>query len=721
MSLSDEVSTIGLTHDTAPVVVRWMYALLLDMGGCTEFVAGEGFRDNDIAAALGVLGLDSNVEPDGSGEGQPALYRRARKYGEEANASFYRRVFLELRDKRKAHLEQFPDLKLPEPLCSNVERLGNLVGLDEVDRKILAFSAMLASDTLLHECSRFIGPISFNRMLRVLANLLECPQDQVHDRLARSGTLLKAGLIETFGRWAHREDLGSVLQPASTDLAFQLCNYQGDPIGLFAGSFRFAPAVKILREDYRHVAPALGMMEQYLHTALASGQRGVNVLLYGPPGTGKSELTRLMASLLKAELFEISCTDNDGDPIDGSGRLCALRSAMSVLASRRALLVMDEIEDLFSAAEGLAAIFDDRPRHKGWTNRMLEENPVPCFWLTNDIGALDNAYVRRFDMVLCLENPPRDQRKRLVEVASGGRVKEPAATRLAEHEQLTPAVITRAIAVAERACPTASDLGPSVERLVDATLVAQGFSSLAVSGCQTLPSFYSPDLVNADQPLHELVEGIRQHGEARLCFHGPSGTGKTAFGQWIAKELGRPLYSRRASDLVSPYVGMTERNFAESFRVASRDGAVLLLDEVDTFLQDRRTAQHSWEVSAVNEMLTQMESYRGLFIASTNLMDSLDPAAMRRFDLKIHFGYLKPEQISALLDQHLAAIDLQRPATLALARLLRHPAVTPGDFAAVSRRARFKPFGSAGEMIEAVLAEASMKQPCASQPIGFVH
>ena len=47
---------------------------------------------------------------------------------------------------------------------------------------------------------------------------------------------------------------------------------------------------------------------------------------------------------------------------------------------------------------------------------------------------------------------------------------------------------------------------------------------------------------------------------------------------------------------------------------------------VDSFLQDRRKARHSWEVSAVNEMLTQMESYRGLFIASTNLIADLDQA-----------------------------------------------------------------------------------------------
>lgn len=101
---------------------------------------------------------------------------------------------------------------------------------------------------------------------------------------------------------------------------------------------------------------------------------------------------------------------------------------------------------------------------------------------------------------------------------------------------------------------------------------------------------------------------------------------------------------KRVSDLVSPYVGTTEQNLAQAFDRAQQEDAVLLLDEVDK-LQDRRKARQSWGVTAVNEMLTQMESYRGLFIASTNLMSDLDEASLRRFDLKVHFGYLKALQV----------------------------------------------------------------------------
>lgn len=120
-------------------------------------------------------------------------------------------------------------------------------------------------------------------------------------------------------------------------------------------------------------------------------------------------------------------------------------------------------------------------------------------------------------------------------------------------------------------------------------------------------------------------------------------------------------------------------------------------------------------------MLTQMESYRGLFIASTNLMDNLDEAALRRFDLKISFGYLTAEQITQLLSQHLRQMGLKKPDSLKLARLLRQSCLTPGDFALVARRARFNPFTDANQVIDALLAESSLKSASNMRAIGFAE
>jgi SpoVK/Ycf46/Vps4 family AAA+-type ATPase len=156
------------------------------------------------------------------------------------------------------------------------------------------------------------------------------------------------------------------------------------------------------------------------------------------------------------------------------------------------------------------------------------------------------------------------------------------------------------------------------------------------------------------------------------------------------------------------------------FREAQEDKAVLLLDEADTFLQDRRSARHSWEISEVNEMLTQIEAFEGLLIATTNLMDNLDPAVMRRFDLKIHFNYLTALQAAQLLNDTASRLGLptdpetMRPVRLADCRY------TPGDFAVVARQAKFWKMGSLKELVVALEQEATHRGRSFSRPPGFL-
>ena len=78
---------------------------------------------------------------------------------------------------------------------------------------------------------------------------------------------------------------------------------------------------------------------------------------------------------------------------------------------------------------------------------------------------------------------------------------------------------------------------------------------------------------------------------------------------------------------------------------------MLVFDEIDSFLQDRNKAIRSWEITQVNEMLVQMEGFDGVFIATTNLMDSLDRTSIRRFDMKVGFGYMDGTQAAKLLQK----------------------------------------------------------------------
>ncbi|GMV68846.1 MAG: hypothetical protein AMXMBFR76_12850 [Pseudomonadota bacterium] len=199
-------------------------------------------------------------------------------------------------------------------------------------------------------------------------------------------------------------------------------------------------------------------------------------------------------------------------------------------------------------------------------------------------------------------------------------------------------------------------------------------------------------------------------GLGRLCLYGPPGTGKTAYGHWLAQQMAVPLLIRRASDLMSPWVGENEKNIARAFRQAEQDGALLLIDEVDSFLADRRRAQRGWEVSLVNEMLTQMESFAGVFIASTNLMDGMDQAALRRFDLKVKFDYLRPEQGWTMLCRYCVRLHLAAPSPDLRPKMDRLERLTPGDFAVVARQHRFRPLQSPATLVAALEAECALKE-----------
>jgi len=122
--------------------------------------------------------------------------------------------------------------------------------------------------------------------------------------------------------------------------------------------------------------------------------------------------------------------------------------------------------------------------------------------------------------------------------------------------------------------------------------------------------------------------------------------------------------------------------------------------------------------------LLQMEAYKGIFIASTNLMEELDQASIRRFDLKIHFGYLGPEQAWVLFQQTIGTLGKKKSQTSReiQQRIGCLSNLTPGDFATVIRQQRV--FGekfSAEKLLSSLEAECSAKHDGKVNRIGFLH
>ena len=116
-------------------------------------------------------------------------------------------------------------------------------------------------------------------------------------------------------------------------------------------------------------------------------------------------------------------------------------------------------------------------------------------------------------------------------------------------------------------------------------------------------------------------------------FAGASGTGKTMAAEVLANELGLDLYRIDLSQVVSKYIGETEKNLRRVFDAAEDGGAVLLFDEADALFGKRSEVKDSHDRYAnieVSYLLQRMEAYRGLAILTTNMKSALDPAFLRR-------------------------------------------------------------------------------------------
>lgn len=603
-------------------------------------------------------------------------------------------------------------------LRRNLSQLSAMAQLDELDEDLLLFFVLADQDLSMVGLQRKLGDVPILVVQLLLAHGLGVPLESIRSALSSTGRLAITNLL-TLDPAVGQASMSCHFDLPSQGFAVAMCRESG-PIEQVAVPLATRATEGCLNEDhFEHVREELSWISALLGKVEQGASNHAHVLLYGKPGVGKSELARLIAQRAGRQLIEIHPSDSHRLPCDRRTRLRGYKMAQTFYRDD-ALFLMDECEDLLAINATITALdAGSQGLSKAWLIDLLESSRS-TIWVCNQIEEVDPAILRRFRWCLRVPNTPEKQRHEHIQSQAQDLLSPETVRKLSKHSQLSPAV-------ADSVVQTVAALGDQLDTKQRSTMaVALTNQYLLATGQKEIPTekdyllLLNTSYVNSDPGIEALLKGLAGHRDGRLLLYGPPGTGKTLFGKFLAQLMDREAHQHKTSELLSKYVGESEERLSRAFARAKRAGAILHFDEVDSVLSDRQNALQTHEVTLVNTFLEELESHTGIVVATTNRLESIDPAALRRFDVLVKFDYMTQKAVLSMFRHMCSVLRLSRPTKKHLDVIASLDRLTPGDFEQVKRQARFLPLRTTQDFVDRLVKIALSKPRSGSKGMGFL-